>query len=110
MVLPPKELEPTVTAEELGEVIKDALAGYRDLGRGITADEWQRLNAELLSFFGEISVTSFERKKTDVTVRLEPATGQVCLFGPKNKTSALDKPSTAELGEAVKGMLGISRS
>lgn len=108
MVLPPQELDPAVDDATLGAAIEAALQAYRDAGRRMTPSEWEVVNQRLLGLFGETSIATFERKKRDVTVRLESATGRVQLFGPKGREVSLERPGAAELGRAARGLLGLA--
>ena len=106
-VFPPKELDIAIDADRLAVEIEAALMDYRELGRKIEPEEWAERNKRLLEFFGESSISAFERKKKEVTVRRETATGQVALFGPKDKEVELDNPTGQQLGQVVKDLLGL---
>lgn len=54
------------------------------------------------------SISAYERKKKEVTVRKETATGRIELFGPKSKEYLLDNPDAEQLGLKVKELLGLT--
>lgn len=107
MLLPPKELPPDISAEVLGGEILEALGRYREAEQGIEAEEWERLNQELFTLFGERSVATFERNKRGVTARRQVASGEIQLFTKGKHISALTEDDPARLGATVKDILGI---
>ena len=109
MLFPPKEFDPGIDATHLGKEVESALSAYVDNGRRIYADEWEELNKQLLDFFGEKSIGAYERKKKEVTVRKETATGHIELFGPKNKEYLLENPDAEQLGLKVKELLSLNK-
>ena len=109
-VFPPSELDRAIGAAHLGLEVRGALASYREASNPVYADEWEVLNQQLLEFFGEKSVASFERKKTSVTVREHAPTGEVRFFTPNESGVVLRGPSDEELGSTVQSLLGLPRS
>lgn len=107
VMLSAKEMPPPLSAAALGAEVEKALGEFQDKGRVIYADEWETLNQRLLKSFGEKSVSAFERKKKEVTVRRATDTGRVALIGPKDKEIELDHPTVEELGQAIMGLLGL---
>ncbi len=106
--MPPKLLDSDVSRTQLGEEIRSALDDFSYLGRSIPAEEWEALNEQLLEFFGEKTVAAFERKKRNVTVRLEEATGEVQLFGPKSSNEVFQRDTDwASIADAACRMLKI---
>ena len=71
MVWPPKPLYSGLTQIQLGSEIENALNDYADLGRPIYAPEWHERSQRLLAFFGEKSDGIFQRKKKDISIRLD---------------------------------------
>ena len=109
MVWPLKELPLTIDAESLGKEVLASLADYRIDGRPILADEWDVLNQELLDFFGEKSIGAFERKKKEVTVRRDVASGIITLF-PERGEDVLDLESSEDptrLGGSIRNHLAL---
>lgn len=102
------ELDSAIDSVGLGRHIRRALDAYRETGQVVYAPEWEARNRRLLEFFGERSVSSFERKKKEVTVREEVATKEIRFFTPKESSIVLHDPSEEELGASVRSLLGLS--
>ena len=107
MVLPPIEVDLPVSDLALGHEIESALRSYRESGRSLTPAEWAVENEQLLHLMNEKSVASFERKKKDVAVRRDRESGEIRLFVAKSPPVVLQAPDTANLGEAVRKLLGV---
>ncbi len=101
------ELVRPIEPAALGDAALKSLEAYQDRGRVVHADEWEILNQQLLDFFGEKSVSAFERKKKGITVRRDTGAGRVTLIGRKDKEIELDNPNAEELGQAIMGLLGF---
>lgn len=91
----------------LGDAALKSLEAYQDSGRFVYADEWERLNQELLDFFGEKSISAFERKKKGVTLRRHAAAGYVALICKKGKEIEIDNPKAEDLGQEIMRLLGL---
>ena len=68
-IWPPKPFYSGLTHQQMAFEIKSALNDYFDLGRAIYAPEWEERSKQLLSFFGERTISAFERKKKEITIR-----------------------------------------
>lgn len=106
MVLPPTRLYRGLSVEGLGDEIESALRDYKSLGRSIYADEWEELNQKLLSYFGERSVSTFERKKKEVTIRYEDRSGTYTLFVGNNGRVLAEVRSAQDAARAIYEYLG----
>jgi len=106
MVHPPKELDPKIEAEMLGAEVRAALDAYRELDIVVYASEWEALNRELLEFFGEKSVSSFERRRTGITLREDITSGEIRLFKGRELVT-LQAPGLREIGETIKKHLKL---
>lgn len=107
MLFPPKEVDAGSSLDWLGCEVDYALSSYRNSGRKIHADEWEALNQQLLDYFDERSISRFERKKKEVTIRRCISTGAVVIFDQKGREVDLNRPTSEEIGKTVKNLLGL---
>ena len=109
---PLRELPMNIDAESLGKETLAALADYRIDGRPMSRDEGEAFNQRLLDFFGERSIGAFERKKNEVTVRRDVASGAITLF-PERGEDVLDLDSSEDptrLGSSIRKHLALPDS
>ena len=97
LLFPPKTLENSIKAKDLGGLVEEALSAYVQKGDPIYALEWEVLNKQLIDYFSASSVSAFERKKRNVTVRREVKSGLVELY-VDSESIPLGVPTTKFLG------------
>lgn len=105
-IFPPKPLYKGLSLQGFADEIESALRDYKSLGRSIYADEWEQLNRQLLSYFGERSVSSFERKKKEVAIRYEDRSGEFMLFVGNNGRVLAEVRSAQDAARAIYEYLG----
>jgi hypothetical protein len=108
-VLPPHRLQLPVDAKSLGYAISESLDRYQPDGEGLVADEWERLNQELVQYFGIGSISTFEKKKRDVTVRQIMPSLELSVFNKKGTEVCSGILDFKELGAKVMEVLGLAR-
>ncbi len=105
-IFPPKPLYKGLSVQGFADEIESALRDYTSLGRSIYSDEWEELNQKLLSYFGERSVSSFERNKKEVTIRYEDRSGTYTLFVGNNGRVLAEVRSAQDAAWAIYEYLG----
>jgi len=105
--LPLHECDEPFEAFSIGRRVLKSLDRFEPDGRRMTPDDWDRLNDELLLALGEKSISSFERKKNEVTVRRTPENGVITLFDKGDETLELRKYDESLLGGSLLQMLKL---
>mgnify|MGYP001381870552 CR=1 FL=1 len=104
LIMPPKDISVVNDVETLELLIQEALNSYQNNGLKFTAQDWDEVNKEFLEYFEEKSISSYERKVKNVTVRRDNSTQNIDLFGSKNKV--VENVNKGEVAVNVMKMLG----
>lgn len=106
IVWPPKPLYRGLSVEQFAAEIESALNDYTLLGRPIYPDEWKERSEQALAYFGEKSDSTFQRKKRDVTVRLDVARSAYVLFDGTSGASFGEVGSVLDAAREIYDRIG----
>lgn len=106
MIWPPKPLFRGLSVSGLAEEIEAALRDYTSLGRSIYPEEWKERDDQLLTYFGERSVSAFQKKKKDIGIRYDVARGIYVLGDGNSGTVFAEVTSALDAARAIYERIG----
>jgi hypothetical protein len=106
IVWPPKPLYRGLAVEQFADEIDRALNDYTSIGRSIYPQEWKERSEQALAYFGEKSDAAFQRKKKDITIRLDVARRAYVLFDGTTGAPIGEMHSVLDVARAIYDRIG----
>lgn len=98
---PPKPLDVGLTQEQLSAEIASALEDYRQISRRVLVPELQEMTKRMLEYFGEKSISAFEKHRRVISIRQDVSQGVYVLFASWEREQLCELCTLTEVAKKI---------